>query len=99
MCLLLSHIVSFKEGEPSDLELNELAGKIAAKWKMLGIYLGISQNTLEVIDANEKDKPYQMLLHWRRTANLATLYNDLYCALCHERVGLNNVAKEFCLKD
>ena len=40
-----------------------------------------------------------MLLHWRNTTASATLYRDLYYALCHDRVGLNNVAKEFCGKD
>ena len=95
-CPLLSRLVSFKEGEPSDLELNKLAGKIAAKWQTLGIHLGINQDKLDEIDANEKDKPYQMLLHWKRTANSATPYKDLYHALCNDRVGLNNVAKEFC---
>ena len=89
---------SFKEGKPNDLALNELAGKIAAKWQTLGLQLLISQDILDEIEANEKDKPYGMLLHWKNTTASATLYQDLYKALCHERVGLNNVAKEFCCK-
>ena len=49
MCLLLSHIVYFQEGELGDLELNELTEMFAAKWKTLGIFLGISQDILEGI--------------------------------------------------
>lgn len=89
---------SFKVGEPNDPALNELAGKIAAKWQTLGLYLGIGQDTLDEIDANERDKPYRMLLRWKSTTPSTTLYQDLYNALCHVRVGRNNVAREFCCK-
>ena len=89
---------SFKEGEPDDLALNELAGKIAAKWQTLGLCLLRSQDILDEIDANEKDKPYRMLLRWKNATPSTTLYQDLYNALCYDRVGLNNVAKEFCCK-
>ena len=95
----LSHVVTFKEGKPGDCELDELAGKIGAKWQKLGLRLGISQDVLDVIEANEKEKPYRMLLHWRNTTTSTTLYHDLHHALCHERVGRDNVAKEFCGKD
>ena len=95
----LSHVVVFKEGKPGDCDLDDLAGKIAAKWQELGLRLGISQDQLDEIDANEKRKPYRMLLHWRNTTTSATLYRDLYNALGHHRVGLNNVAKEFCGKE
>ena len=92
-------VVALKEGKPSDRELDELAGKIAAKWETLGIHLCISQDVVEGIAANAKDKPHQMLLHWRNTTTSATPYGDLYQALCHNRVGLNNVAREFCCKE
>ena len=65
----------------------------------MGRRLGVSQNVVEEIHTNEKDKAYQMLLRWRRTTDSATPYEDLYNTLCHERVGLNNVAKEFCCKE
>ena len=89
---------SFKDGKPNDLALNELAGKIAPEWETLGLRLGIGQSTLDVIDANENDKPYRMLLRWKNTTASTTHYQDLYNALCDDRVGLNNVAKEFCCK-
>ena len=95
----LSRIVAFKEGRPGDLDLDELALKIAAKWQKLGLHLGISQDVLDDIEANEKEKPYRMLLRWRNTTASTTFYRDLYYALCHPRVGLNNVAKEFCGKE
>lgn len=99
LCLLLSRIVSFKEGKPSYLDLSKLAGKIAAKWETLGIHLGIGQDILDEMRVNANDKPYQMLVHWRRTTNSATPYEELYHALCHVRVSLNNVAREFCCKE
>lgn len=99
MCLLLSHIVAFKEGKPGDLELNELAGKIAAKWQLLGLYLRISQDVLDDIAANAEDKPYRMLLHWSRNTPLSsTPYRLLYDAMCKIRVGFSNLARDFCCK-
>ena len=40
-----------------------------------------------------------MLRRWRDTTSSTALYRDLYRALCHNRVGLDNVAKEFCGKE
>ncbi|XP_020616226.1 uncharacterized protein LOC110054212 isoform X2 [Orbicella faveolata] len=91
--------VAFKEVKPGDRELNELAGKIGGKWNNLGLQLGISQNVLNDIATNGKDKPYDMLLHWKNTTPSATPHSDLHHALCHERVGLDNLAKEFCCKE
>ena len=76
-----------------------MALQIGAVWKRLGIRLGISHDVLEGIAANAEDKPFQMLLHWKKTIASATPYRDLYYALCHSRVGLNNLAKEFCRKE
>ena len=95
----LSLIVAFKEGKPDDLELNELAGKIGTKWNNLGLQLGICQDVLSGIETNGKDRPYEMLLRWRDSTSSNALYRDLYHALCSNRVGLDNVAKEFCCKE
>ena len=76
-----------------------LAGKIGEKWEKLGLRLGICRDVLGTIAANARDKPLQMLLHWKNTTPSATLYRDLYNPLCHDRVGLNQVAKEFCGKE
>ena len=75
-----------------------MALQIGAVWKKLGIRLGISNDVVEGIAANAEDKPFQMLLHWKNMTSSATPYQDLYNALCHSRVGLNNLAKEFCCK-
>jgi len=95
----LSHVVGFKEGKPGDCYLDDLAGRICAKWQELGLRLGICQDKLDEIDANEKRKGYRMLLHWRKTTASTTLYRDLYNALSHDGVGLNDVAAEFCGKE
>ena len=93
------HIVPCKQGNPSDSDLDELAGQIASKWQELGLRLGISQDKLDEIEAYDNRKAYRMLLHWRNTTASTTLYHDLYYALCHHRVSLNNVAKQFCGKE
>jgi len=95
----LSGTDAFKEGKPSDLELDDLALQIGEKWKRLGIRLGISNDVLEGIATNAEDKPFKMLLRWRNTSTSATPYHDLHNALCHERVGLDDVAKKFCCKE
>jgi len=87
---------AFKKGKPSYLELDDLAGQIGKVWKRLGIRLGIPDDVLDDVTANAEDKPLEMLLRWRNTTTSATPYHDLYNALCHSRVGFNNLAKEFC---
>ena len=74
--------VAFREGKPSDCELDELAGKISAKWETLGIHLGIIQDVVDEIAANAKKKPYTMLLHWKRTTTSLSPYEDLHKAYC-----------------
>ena len=95
----LSHVVGFKQGRPGDADLDELAGEIAPKWQELGLRLRISQAKLDEIESNENRKAYRMLLHWRNTSASSNLYGDLYHALCHHRVGLDTVAKQFCGKE
>ena len=88
-----------KDGTPSDSELQVLAASISAKWMLLGILLNIPQDVLDEIYAIEENKPYGMLLRWKYATTSATPYEDLYNALCHERVGLKNLAKRFCCKE
>ena len=65
----------------------------------MGLHLHISQEVLDDITVNADDKPREMLLRWINESTSTTLYKDLYEALCHKRVGLNNVAKRFCCKE
>ena len=65
----------------------------------MGIHLGLDQDVLDEIAANAKKKPYEMLLRWIKTSTSCTPYKDLYKVLCHVRVGLDNVAREFCCKE
>ena len=97
----LSLLVPFdlKEGTPSDFELQVLAGMISAKWMNLGSLLNIPQDVLDEIDAEEENKPYEMLRSWKYARASAATYDDLYKAFCHKTVGLNNVAKLFCCKE
>ena len=68
-------------------------------WERLGTQLNIPYDVLQDIAANAKDKPLEMLHRWRNTTTSATPYHDLYDGLCDERVGCNNLAKEFCRKE
>lgn len=86
----------FKEGKPSETEIDDLAGEIGAKWERLGCRLGIKRTVLNEIKTNANDKPKEMLLRWIDTTNSTTPYEELYNAMCHGRVGCNNLAKEFC---
>ena len=95
---LLPVKVDFKEGDPSDKELDELAGKIGDVWEQLAARLGINRNVVSGIAANDKDKPMKMLVRWINTTKSDNPYGELYDALCHERVGLDKLAKEFCCK-
>ena len=76
-----------------------MALQIGAEWKRLGIRLDIPHDILEGIAVNAEDKPFQMLLHWRNTTTSTTPYRELFEALSHRRVGLSNLAKEFCCKE
>lgn len=61
--------------------------------------LGIEQEVLDDIETNADDKPKKMLLHWIATTTSTAPYEDLYNAMCHVRVGRNNLAKDFCCKE
>ena len=89
--------VNYKVGAPSDAELLQLSSRISAKWNAIGILLGFSSHQVDSIGTNAKDKAYQMLLDWKNSTSSLSPHEDLYNALCHEKVRLNNIAKEFCL--
>ena len=92
-------VVVFKEGEPSDVDLNRLGGKIASKWETVGLYLDIELEVLEEIRVNAKDKPFEMLLYWKKNIPPSSKpYRELYNALCENRVGLRRLARDFCCK-
>ena len=40
-----------------------------------------------------------MLIRWKNTTTWSAFYRDLYHALCHVRIRLNNLAEEFCCKE
>lgn len=90
--------MKYKDDAPDDKELLRLSYNIARKWNQVGILLGLPRNTINYIEKNSKDKAYDMLLDWRNTTTSLSHHKDLYNALCDEIVGLNNVAKTFCLE-
>ena len=82
----------FEEGTLSDFVLVGLAIKIGEEWKSLGLRLNIPQYVLDEIEANVQDKPYGMLQSWKYATTSSAPYDDLYNALCHETVGLDELA-------
>ncbi|XP_022799011.1 uncharacterized protein LOC111337051 isoform X2 [Stylophora pistillata] len=89
----------FKQGTPSDDELEHLAVKLGGAWKKLGRRLGIKDPKLEEIcQSNEalSEKGYQMLRHWKGVNGSAATYQILGQALQTKLVNLRNLAEEFC---
>ena len=89
--------MKYKVGVPGDRELLDLSIAIAPKWERVGILLGLSKDAINDIKINEKDKAYQMLLDWKNTTTSSSHYEDLYRALCDNKVRRSNAAKKFCL--
>lgn len=89
-----------KPGVPQNKELDDLAGKIEPCWFQLGIRLDIEVDKLKQIQETEKNKPFEMLYHWKTTktshADSCATYQVLHDALCHPRVSRPDLAEMFC---
>ena len=96
----ISHIcpvsVQIKPGVPRDIELDDLADKIEPCWFQLGIRLDIEVDKLKQIQETEKNKPFEMLYHWKTTKTSRATYQVLHDALCHPRVSRHDLAEMFC---
>lgn len=89
----------FKQGTPSDDELEHLAEKLGGAWKKLGRRLGIEEGNLEqILDLYKElsEKAYRMLRHWKGINGSAATYQILGQALQNKLVNLRNLAEEFC---
>ena len=90
---------AIKEGSPSEDELEGLSRKIAEDWKPLGRQLNVTEAELTAFHKeNERyfEKPYQMLLHWKRRDGKDATYKVLYNALSHDHVQRRDLAEEYC---
>ena len=89
-----------KEGTPTDDDLEELSQRIAQAWKKLGRRLQFDDSKIAKFDEENKEydeKPYQMLLYWKRRDGSDATYQVLYDALCHKLVAQRGLAEEFCV--
>ncbi|XP_022810005.1 uncharacterized protein LOC111347017 [Stylophora pistillata] len=89
----------FKQGTPSDDELEHLASNLGDAWKTLRRRLGIKDPKLEEIrQSNEplSEQGYQMLRQWKGGKGSDATYQILGQALQHELVNLRELAEEFC---
>ena len=90
---------SVKNGKPSDEELETISRNIGVDWKPLGRRLKFKEPELDAFDENHKEfteKPYQMLLHWKRREGEKATYLVLHDALCHDLVTRKDLANEIC---
>ena len=90
---------SVKNGKPSDQELETISRNIGVDWKPLGRRLKFKEPELDAFDENHKEfteKPYQMLLHWKRREGEKATYLVLHDALCHDLVTRKDLANEIC---
>ena len=86
-----------KVGSPSEMELVQLAEKIAPSWRKLGRALGLEEHKLSSIDADYKhvyEKSCQMLLVWKKMNGSQATYNWLVHAL--QSIGSRILAEEYC---
>ena len=68
-------------------------------WKPLGRRLKFKEPELDAFDENHEEfteKPYQMLLHWKRREGEKANYLVLHDALCHDLVTRKDLANEIC---
>ena len=88
-----------KQGKPSDEELERLSQLIAESWKPLGRRLNMGEAKLTAFDKENQEyseKPYKMLLCWKRREGSAATYQVLWDALCHLLVNRRDLAEEIC---
>ncbi|XP_068744421.1 uncharacterized protein [Montipora capricornis] len=90
---------TIKEGTPSDTELEDLSLNIGDAWKHLGRRLGFTEAQLIGFHKQNEEyseKPYQMLLHWKRKNGCDATYKILHDALCDARVDQRGLAEQLC---
>ena len=96
---ILFSIIVVTEGNPSDTELEDLAGMIGSKWKALGRRLGFDESKLTGFHKNNEEyeeKAYAMLLEWKQREGGEATYQILKEALCHYLVGRTDLGEKFC---
>ena len=88
---------------PSDEELYAISENIAEGWKPLGRRLNITEAELVKFHKNHEEyteKPYQMLLYWKRREGekqpTKATYLVLHDALCHPFVARKDLAEKIC---
>ena len=86
-------------GIPSNEVLEELSLRITEKWRQLGRRF-FDESQLDAFDTENhqcREKGYKMLLSWKqRDGGSGASYQVLYDALCHNLVGLRQLAEEVC---
>ena len=87
-----------KAGIPFDDELEKLACDVGDKWEALGRRLAINESNLLRFHIENKElseKAYKMLISWKQTEGLNATYKVLHDALCHQLIGLRDLAEKF----
>ena len=93
--------IAVKDGELTNDELEELAGKLGSSWDALGRRLGFTNARITGFHKDNEEyanKPLKMLFRWREKEGSDATYRVLYNALCHRLVQRADLAEQFCCK-
>nr|XP_058956685.1 uncharacterized protein LOC131783924 [Pocillopora verrucosa] len=91
----------FKQGTPSDYELERISSGLGDAWKKLGRRLKIQDPKLDDLNKLNEDfseKGYKMLKHWKEVNGSAATYQILGDGLQMNLVNRRDLAEEFCYK-
>ena len=76
-----------------------ISKNIGVGLRSLGRQLDIKEPVLEALDENHKEfteKPYQMLLYWKKGEDKKATYAVFYMALCHPFIARTDLANNIC---
>ena len=88
-----------RRGEPTVDELLCIAQAVVAKWRFLGLMLGLTDAQLdEIAEDNNKalERSYAMLRKWKECKGSGANYKTLAAGLRHKAVGRNDLAEQYC---
>ena len=78
-----------------------IANELGRQWIWVGRLLELDDTALDGIKeehGTQYDWSYEMLSLWARKNSTQATYSWLAKALCHRVVGLDNVAKKYCIE-
>ena len=90
-----------KDGVPSSLDLLGLATHVNRNWRHLGLALGLSDSSLDIIEADKTgvvNRCYFMLLQWTQENGSNATFHQLADALKHRSIQRADLAVQHCCR-